>query len=96
MSRMIRKQVYIEKRQEQILKRLAHDRGVTQAEVVREAIDRAESPRQPSRRLPDPEAIREFLTFVRAIASRPRRPVTRPRWTRESLYEDRIGRWTKS
>src|SRR5438093_9851084 len=37
---MVRKQVYIRCEQEQKLKRVADARGCTQAEVVREAIDR--------------------------------------------------------
>src|SRR5947207_16009936 len=37
---MVRKQVYISSEQEQKLKRVADARGCTQAEVVREAIDR--------------------------------------------------------
>jgi hypothetical protein len=88
---MIRKQVYIEKRHEQRLKRLARERGVTEAQIMREAIDRVELP---AGRAPDPEAARKFFAFVRAISRGPRRPV--PRWNREALYEERIGRWIKS
>jgi len=40
MSRMVRKQVYIEPWQEAALKRLAQEAGVTEAEIIREAIDR--------------------------------------------------------
>lgn len=37
---MIRKQVYLEPRQEAKLKRLAHSTGKTEAELIREALDR--------------------------------------------------------
>ena len=37
---MVRKQVYIEPRQEALLKRQARVRGVTEAELIREALDR--------------------------------------------------------
>ncbi len=39
MSRMIRKQVYIESRQDATLKQQARALGVTEAEVIRRAID---------------------------------------------------------
>jgi hypothetical protein len=37
MSEMIRKQIYISKRQEQLLKRLSQARGVSEAEIIRNA-----------------------------------------------------------
>jgi len=94
MADMIRKEFYIEKRQEQKLERLARERGVTESDIVREAIDRTEgTPSQPPF-VPDPEAARKFFAFIRELEHGPRRPL--PRWNRESLYEERIGRWVKS
>jgi len=40
MSRMVRKQVYIEPRQEAVLRRMARQTGATEAELIRQAIDR--------------------------------------------------------
>jgi hypothetical protein len=40
MAQMVRKQIYIEKRQDALLKRQAKLRGVSAAELIREAIDR--------------------------------------------------------
>ena len=94
MARMIRKQFYIDQRHEQKLKRLAREHGVTEAEVIRQAIEHTTDVRVPSQFVPDPEAARQFFAFVRALEERPVIPV--PRWTRDSLYEDRIGRWIKS
>jgi len=37
---MVRKQVYIHQRQEATLKRLARQRGLSEAEIIRQAIDR--------------------------------------------------------
>jgi hypothetical protein len=37
---MVRKQVYIEPRQDEMLKRLAKATGATEAEIIRQAIDR--------------------------------------------------------
>ncbi len=89
---MIRKEVYIDERHDQTLERLARERGVTEAEIIREAIDRVENDGTPQTR--NPEAARKFFAFIREIEQGPRRPL--PRWNRESLYEERIGRWVKS
>ena len=39
MTRMVRKQLYIDERQDTLLQREAARRGVTQARVIRDAID---------------------------------------------------------
>ncbi len=39
MGTMVRKQVYIEPRQDELLKRLASATGATEAEIIRQAID---------------------------------------------------------
>ena len=96
MARMIRKQVYIDERHAQMLERLARERGVTESEVVRDAIERVEPAEATASHVPDPEAARKFFAFIDELSRRPPRAPERPRWTRESLYEERIGRWTKS
>jgi hypothetical protein len=40
MSEMLRKQFYIHKRQHILLKRLSQARGVSEAEIIRQAIER--------------------------------------------------------
>ena len=40
MTHMLRKQIYIPKRQQVILKRLAKARGLSEAEIIRQAIER--------------------------------------------------------
>jgi hypothetical protein len=37
---MVRKQIYLPRRQNQVLKRLAKQRGVSEAEVIRKAVER--------------------------------------------------------
>jgi hypothetical protein len=94
---MIRKQVYIEKRHDRMLKRRAKQRGVTQAEVIRDALDTVEiggSAR--SRQTPDPLAGRKALAFMRSRSAARRGARAGRRWTRESLYKDRVDRWMKS
>jgi hypothetical protein len=83
---MIRKTVRLEQRHANLLKCLARERGVTESQIVREAIAGMEN--IPFR--PDPEALRKFFTFIREIEQGRRRPL--PRWNRESLYEERNGR----
>ena len=39
MGTMVRKQVYIEPRQDELLKRIASATGATEAEIIRQAID---------------------------------------------------------
>ena len=40
MSDMLRKQIYIRKQQDEMLKCISEGRGVSEAQIVREAIDR--------------------------------------------------------
>ena len=54
---MIRKQIHLEPRQAEMLKRLARERGVTQSQIVREALDRMEMEME-SQRIRDLEARR--------------------------------------
>jgi len=90
---MIRKQVYIEERQDRLLKRYARQRGATEAELIREGIDRLEA------------GMRVLITSrSRALAElrmhwRKRASVTAPQtgrgWTREELYEERFARYAR-
>jgi hypothetical protein len=43
MARMIRKQFYIEPRHQAILKRMAKEEGVTEAEAIRRALDQLDA-----------------------------------------------------
>ena len=98
MTQMIRKQVYLEARHDRMLKRRSQRRGITEAEIIREALDRSArdgaSARGPGGY--DAEAARRAVAFMRSLASR-RSTGTRGRgWTRDDLHGERIGRWTKS
>jgi hypothetical protein len=93
MARMVRKQIYIQKRQETVLKKLARRRQVSEAELIREAIDRqiGEPGTRPSR--PDPEAWEKAYQFMlarRKAAGSNGKPY---RWKREDAYEDRLRRY---
>lgn len=92
MGRMVRKQIVIEPQQERAVAELATQRGVSQSELIREAIDsylqeaRAESERD-----------RAFERLMEKFRNAPDLGLTDENgnrtWTRESLYEDRLRRY---
>jgi hypothetical protein len=88
-ARMVRKQVYLEARQDAWLKRRAAELGVTEAELIRRGLDRLG--RAPEAWPPDPgawaEARAEIVRRLEMTA-----PQTGRAWTRDELYEDRLGR----
>ncbi len=91
MVRMIRKQIYIEPAQDEILKQRAKDLGVSEAELIRRAIDQIS--RDPIPLTPDRKAWQEELEFMRQ-----RRKSIKPlggkrTWTREEIYEERFKKF---
>lgn len=81
---MIRKQIFIEEGQNQILKRLAKKTGKSEGALIREVIGRFLVSEE------DADARWEAM-----IARWAQNPVTnKPRtWTRSDLYEDRVGKF---
>lgn len=95
MAPMIRKQIYIEQRHDRILKRRAKERGVTEAEIIREALERTDTGRDGRRQSLDPAAASKALAFMRSLSRRQSQAPAGRGWTRDSLYEDRL-RWPRS
>jgi hypothetical protein len=90
MPRMIRKQIYIESRQDNSLKKQARDLGVTEAEVIRRAIDRQmASIRLSIRDLKGWEREKAFITKRMAKGQ----VSGRRQWKREDAYEARLMRY---
>jgi hypothetical protein len=91
MTQMVRKQIYIEKRQKAQLKRAAKARGLSEAELIRQAIDQklsgssGQAPR-------DPEAWDRALALMRSLQAQGPLPNRRRSWTRDQLYEERESR----
>jgi ribbon-helix-helix CopG family protein len=90
MSRLIRKQIYIEPEQDAVLKRRARELGVSESEVVRRAIGGTNA-------CTDSEearlaALDEVLSLMRARAAL-NVPQTGRTWTRDDLYEERFERY---
>lgn len=83
---MVRKQIYISERQKALLKRLAEQRGVSQAEVVRQAIDHE---------FARAEAWEEAKRFMRSLDERTGEFKEPLRWRREDAYEERLSRYDR-
>jgi hypothetical protein len=84
MSAKVRKQIYIEAHQEAQLKALAEQTGLSEAEIIRQAINRqARILRLPRRELDVWDKEQEFIAQLMAQG-----PVTGGRtWTREELHD---------
>jgi len=90
MSKMVRKQIYIELRQDATLKQQARILGITEAEVIRRAIDR----QMTSIRL-DFRDLKAWEREKRFIAKRMAKGAVLGdrRWKREDAYEERLRRY---
>jgi len=90
MSRMVRKQVYIESRQDTTLKKQAKILGMTEAEIIRQAIDHQMASVQLE--------VRDLKAWEREKAFIAKRMAKGPasggrRWKREDAYEERLTRY---
>jgi len=90
MPRMIRKQIYIESRQDTTLKQQAKVLGITEAEVIRRAIDRQMALVRLNVR--DLKAWEREKTFIAKRMAKGRAPGGRL-WKREDAYEERLMRY---
>jgi hypothetical protein len=87
---MIRKQIYIESRQQAVLKEQARTLGTTEAELIRQAIDRQMTSVRLGAR--DPKAWEREKAFItkrmtKGVASGGRQ------WKRDDVYEERLMRY---
>lgn len=88
-DRMIRKQIYIHKWQDSLLKGMAKQRGVSEAEVIRQALER-EAAENESAELVQGQALQTLIGFARALRERPEFQRGDPyNWDRRELYADR-------
>ena len=91
MGQMIRKQVYIESLQDEGIKRRARLLGVTEAEVIRNAID-AQMALLPFK-THDLGAWEREKAFIAKRMSKGRVSGGRRKFRREEIYEERLGRY---
>jgi hypothetical protein len=94
MAQMVRKQIYIEQRQERVLKQLSEAVGVSEAEIIRRAIEREALGERTHLGESDRSAWDKIIAFVEG---RKGSPSARPyKWKRQDAYEPRENRLTKS
>ncbi len=84
MSTKVRKQIYIEPRQDNRLKQLALSTGISEAEIIRQAIDRHTQSLQLSQ--PDLSAWEQEQEFIKQLIEQGSVKGGRT-WRREELYE---------
>ena len=91
-TQLMRKQIYIHKRQQILLRRLAKERGLSEAEIIRQAIDREAANSVPVPSYASQDSWDPAVAFMRSLADRRdqfREPL---RWNRAELYEERLNR----
>ena len=95
MSHMIRKQVYIEPEQDELLKKRAAELGVTESDLIRRSIDQftrlgVHPPR-------DPAAGQRLLTLLDELKQRAAEQTPASddcyKWSREEIYAERLRRF---
>lgn len=92
MTSMVRKQIYISDHQDSLVKRLAKIRGTSEAEVIRQALDREISGRVDQVFTPDADALHDLIEA--ALSRRDLGTTGAPyRWRREDAYEERLSRY---
>ena len=85
MAKMLRKQIYIEVRQQAILRRLAKQRDVSEAEVVRQAIEREALHDATQSIVYGHAALEQFIRF--GLSRQMTTETTSRAWTRDELYD---------
>jgi hypothetical protein len=85
---MVRKQIYLPRKQNLMLKRLAKQRGVSEAEVLRQALEHEakEISYQSHADVDGWKKIQQFVKERKATYTGKGKPVD---WDRENLYEGR-------
>ena len=86
---MVRKQVYIQAGQDDEIKRLAHELGVTEAHVIRRGIELVKQDLAESKKL-DIEAGRRLLSKMRERAQAAPGSEGGRVWNREDAYDERL------
>jgi hypothetical protein len=92
---MVRKQIYLPRRQNLTLKRLAKQRGISEAEVIRQALER-EAEVSVSAVKGSHQALNNIILYARSLRKRPELLRGKPyQFNREELYAEREKRWSK-
>ncbi len=90
MSRMIRKQIYIDPDQDALIKQRARELGISKAELIRRCL--ADMGRQAVAISVDERAWEDELAFMQKRAQTVSSRQGHRKWTREALYAERTDR----
>ena len=92
---MIRKQLYLEEAQDQALKQRARELGISEAELVRRALDVVLSPKGNGHlAVPRRAALTQLVSNAKRISEKHNFPEGY-RFNRDELYQEREERWLK-
>jgi hypothetical protein len=92
---MVRKQIYIHRRQQNLLRQLARQRGTSEAEVIRRAIDRETTLQEIPFSEDSQAALENILQAAYARRSQSLQATQPYKFDRNELYEERISHWIR-
>jgi hypothetical protein len=90
MALMVRKQIYLKKSQAATLKRQARLRGISEAELIREAIEHQVA----ATAHPKNNGWEKERAYIQSLIDQGPIPGKRT-WKREDLYEERMSRYAR-
>ncbi len=92
---MVRKQIYIHRRQQNLLRQLARQRGTSEAEIIRRAIDRETTLQELPLSENSHTALEEIIQAAYSSREQPVAGSEPYRFNRADLYEEREKRWIR-
>ena len=95
MTDMLRKQIYISRRQQELLKILSKERGISEAEIIRQAIDRESAHAMPKTDLGRCKAWEKAYQFMLSLRERAEQFSEPYHWNREEIYEEHLSRFDR-
>jgi hypothetical protein len=93
-TKMVRKQIYINKLQDEFLKRFATEHGLSEAEVIRQFIEREATGTSSRHNVLGFSAIDRF-TQVALSKRELEKQKAAYQWKREEIYSERENRWLR-
>jgi hypothetical protein len=94
-TEMVRKQIYINRRQQNLLRQLARQRGMSEAEIIRRAIDREVILQEIPFSENSHSALEEIIQAAYVLRDQPAPVGDTYRFNRADLYEERENRWIR-
>jgi hypothetical protein len=92
---MVRKQIYIYRRQQNLLRQLARQRGMSEAEIIRRAIDRETALGEIPLSENSHTALEEIIQAAYISRDQSESDSEPYRFNRADLYEERENRWIR-